>query len=314
MSRLTLAAALLLAGCSQVITPPHAPKPAPAPHDLPEVSSTFAMEQTTERKVDHLKMRVYGAGSAVVRGSKVSSMKSWSSEVTLEAPVFLIEHPKQGLILFGAGPSTESSPSGLPGFSHKDGRDLLGQLAADRVDPARVRWLVLPDLRPEFTASIDAFPNAVVVVDQRAWQYQRERWMAGGGGLNVEELAKRINLRLIDFSSAPAYGPFDRAVDLFKDGTIHLIDLSGATAGSMGLWASLDEGPVLLAGDASWILDNHQDLALPAASSIENLDLYWRRLYEMRNAQRAIPRLVIFPAHDLEPLVLQPRADVSRAP
>jgi len=315
--RFWLAALLALGGCASVITPPKPPKPAAAPHDLPEIPRSFALEQTTQRKVDHLKLRVYDTGDAVVRGSEVSSMKSWSSKVTLEDPAFLIEHPTQGLILFGAGaafPARGSSPSGLPTFQAPGGRGLVEQLAADHVDRARVRWLILPDLRPEFTGALESFPNAMVVVDSREWRQARERWLAGGGGLDTETLASRLKLKLIDFSSAPPYGAFDHGVDLFNDGTIYLIDLSGATKGAMGLWASLDEGPVLLTGDASWILDNHQDLALPAKASIDDLDLYWRRLYEMKAMQTAVPRLVIFPAHDLEPLTLQPRPDVTRAP
>ena len=100
----------------------------------------------------------------------------------------------------------------------------------------------------------------------------------------------------------------------FNDGTIFLVDLAGHTAGNMGAWLSLDEGPVLLAGDASWILDNHQDLALPLKFHIYDLAQYWRRLYQMRVMQEALPRLVIFPGHDLAPLKLQPRGDVTLAP
>lgn len=313
MKRLGLAALLLVCGCQTVITPPKAPKPAPAPRDMPQIPRSFAEEQDIQRKVDHLKMRVYDVAEATARGSKVSNMKSWSSEVPLSAPVFLINHPTQGLILFGAGPRPANSPSGLPIFQPRNG-GLVGQLATDHVDLTKVRWIVLPNLRPEYVGSLESFPNATILIDQREWNEQRQQNLAGAGGIDTSSLGQHLKVQLVDVTKAPSYGSFDHGLDFFKDGTIFLIDLAGATPGTMGLWASLDEGPILLTGDASWILDNHQDLALPNKSSIENLDHYWRRLYEMKAAQSAVPRLVIYPAHDLEPLKLQPRPDVTRAP
>lgn len=325
MRGLALAGLLLFCGCGGgVVTPPKPPKPAPPPHDIPKVSDTFAMEQTTRRRVDHLRIRVFDTGYAVVRGGAVSSMKSWLSKVRIEVPVFLIKHPTRGYVLFDTGlPPQISEDAGkymgrlnhflLP-FTQAKGQDAVSQLAAAGVKAGEVKYVVISHLHFDHAGMIDAFPDATVLVDKREWEAQKAK--PGHGFVDAAALEPKLGarLRLVDLSQEPPYGPFDHGLDLFKDGTLFLLDLSGHTPGNMGLWASLDEGPVLLAGDASWVLDNHQDLALPIKGHIFDLDQYWRRLYQLKYAQQAVPQLVIFPGHDLEPLKLQPRGDVTLAP
>lgn len=327
MKKLALAAALVLSGCGGGgMAPAKAPKPAPAPKDIPAIPRSFGFEVTTRRKVDRLKMRVYNTGSVTTRGGAVSSMKSWTSKATLDMPVFLIKHPVKGYVLYDTGlhPDMAVDPKKVMGrFNHfivpfkaRKGEDAVSQLKADGIEASEVRWVVISHLHLDHAGMIDAFPEATVVVDRREWLAQKERQAKKRISYEPDPAAlePKLKLRLVDLSSAPAYGSFDHAEDLFGDGSLHLVDLSGHTSGNMGLWASLDEGPVLLAGDASWILDNHQDLALPIKGHIFNLDQYWRRLYQMKYVQDALPRLVIFPGHDLQPLKLQPRSDVTLAP
>ena len=326
MTRLALVGLLALCGCGGVLTPPKPPTPAPAPRDIPVIPHSFAMMQTTRRRVDHLKIRVFNTGSVVTRGAAVSSMKSWSSKVKLDVPVFLIKHPTKGYVLFDTGlhPEFATDPGKRMGrfnhffvpFTAKPGQDAASQMKADGVAPEDVKFVVLSHLHLDHAGEIDAFPNATIIVDKREWLAQKEKQAKKKDPHEVDpnELEGKLKLQLVDLSSDPPYGAFDHAEDLFKDGSLYLIDLAGHTPGNMGLWASLDDGPVLLAGDATWILDNHQDLALPMESHIFDVDQYWRRLYEMKYMQAEVPRLVIFPGHDLQPLILQPRTDVTLAP
>lgn len=281
-------------GCGGVLTPVKAKRAPPPPHDIPEIPRSFALQQTTLRKVDHLKIRVFDLGKAAARGSHVSSMKSWSAHVTLDVPLFVIKHPTQGTIVFDSGLRPEKAA------------DAAARLAADGIDPARVRWNILSSVHAQ---PFVGFANATTVVDRREWAAAK----VADSKNALAALEPSLKMQLADLSPRPPYGAFDHALDLFGDGTIYLVDLSGHSPGTLGLWVSLDDGPVLLAGDASWVLDNHQDLALPAESEIFDLTRYWRRLYEMKYMQEALPRLVIFPGYDLAPLTLQPRADISSA-
>jgi N-acyl homoserine lactone hydrolase len=317
------AAALLACGGTEVLTSPKAKDIQPPPRDLPALPRSFEM---TARRVEHVKLRIYNTGQVKTRGSFVSSIKSFASKVTLDVPAFLIKHPKKGLVLFDTGlsPLMETDPGKAMGrFNHffvpfeaKNGQTLLAQLKRDGLDPADVRYVVISHAHLDHTGLIDGFPNAEVVVDRREWEAQRAKQSKKFDEHEIDpvQLERKLKLRLIDFSAAPQYGSFDHGVDLLGDGTVVLLELTGHTAGNMGAWINLDSGPVVLTGDASWILDNHQDLALPIKGHIFDLDRYWRRLYELRAAQEALPQLVIYPGHDLLPLKLQPRDDVSLAP
>jgi glyoxylase-like metal-dependent hydrolase (beta-lactamase superfamily II) len=289
-----LALLVLACGCGGVLTPAKAPKAPPPPHDIPEIPRSFALQQTTLRKVDHLKIRVFDLGKVAARGSRVSSMKSWSARVTLDAPLFVIKHPTQGPIVFDSGLRPDNAV------------EAAARLAADGIAPDRVRWVILSSVHAQ---PFRGFTNATTVVDRREWAAAK---VADSKG-SLAALEPSLKLQLADLSGRPPYGAFDHALDLFGDGTVFVVDLSGHSPGTLGLWVSLDDGPVLLAGDASWILDNHQDLALPEESEIHDISRYWRRLYEMKYMQDALPRLVIFPAYDLTPLKLQPRPDISLA-
>ncbi len=313
----SLTLALALAGCGEtILTTPTPTAPQPPPHDLPRIPPAFAESLVAKRKVDGLKIRVYNTGLIVTNGHNVSNMKSTESRVRLPVPVFLIKHPKKGYVLFdtGIGPSSgEKSDCLREPVEVKPGQDILSQLRADRVDPGQVAYVILSHLHREHAAAVTSFPSATVIVDRREWQEQKAKQAAERDSSELDPNALEPALRLmpIDLTPEPHFGAFDHGFDLFGDGTIVLVDLSGHTAGSMGAWINLDSGPVLLAGDATWLLDNHQDRAIPKESFISDVEKYWRRIYAMRAMQEAATSLVIYPGHDLTPLALQPRADVS---
>lgn len=296
--------------------------------DLPKVSRVFEQQLVTARKVDGLRMTIYECGSVTAPGGAVSELKSWAARTKLDIPAFLVKHPTKGYVLFDTGlhPDMETIPEKKMGriayffvpFKAGPGQNIAAQLEAAGVKRDEVRTVVVSHLHLDHAGMVDAFPKATVLIDRREWDHQRGKFEAKKKPAAYEfdpvSAEPNLRLRLIDLSSAPAYASFDHGIDLFNDGSLVLLDLSGHTPGNMGLWVNLDSGPVLLAGDATWILDNHQDLALPIKADIHDLRTYWRRLFQMQEAQKALPKLVIFPGHDLAPLKLQPRPDVELAP
>lgn len=296
----------LLPGCSVPAPTPVAP---PAPKDIRAVTRTFLEELIVKRRADSLTLSVYNTGWVRTRGAAVSSMKSWSAKVRLDVPVFLIKHPSRGYVLFDTGLSTSTArridPGFLAGFFVKfrsePGRDIVSQLRASGVDLAEVRTILLSHLHRDHAGLADAFPQATVVVSRKEWDSQQAR-------------EYRWRPRLVDLSTAPPFGAFDHGIDLFEDGTVFLVDLPGHTPGNMGAWLNLDGGPVLLAGGAAWVIDNYMDLALPVRRGIADLNAYWRSLHIIRAMQEAVPRLVVFPGHDLAPRTLSQRDDLPLVP
>ncbi|HAM34445.1 MAG TPA: hypothetical protein DEB40_13350 [Elusimicrobia bacterium] len=313
-----MAALLCWTGCAS------APDFKPRLKDIRPLPKFFLQEIVTRSQAAGLKLRIYKTGSVTVAGDVLSDLKSSNSRVRLDIPAFVLRHPTRGVVLFDAGLPAAAAMSGArqsanefgEPFEPQAGLDLASQLEREGIGPGEVRWIILSHLHWDHVGRVDAFPNATVMVDRREWEAQKEMTANNSGPEQFDPAAMEpnIRLRLVDFSSAPAYGVFDHGLDLFSDGSMFLLELSGHTPGSMGLWVNLDAGPALLAGDASWILDNHQDLALPLRQSMHAPLQYWRKLNMLKQMQDAVPQLIIFPGHDLMPLKLQPRPDISLAP
>ncbi|MDD5301866.1 MAG: hypothetical protein PHS14_02070 [Elusimicrobia bacterium] len=322
LSALTL---VCFAGCAEIGLEPNgvAPPPAPRPILRPAraASATFGAGLIAHRKVDGLRVEIFVIGEGKVRGNLLSELKSPESRLTPPLTVVLIRHPKEGALLFGAGLPEDLGGLGarrlrgsaLSPFKVSPGRDIVSRLAAQGVKPEDVRTVILPDLAPEWAGRAGAFPNATIILSSQAWTNPKrralERDMPDPRAFIPEE-----RLKLQDFSQSPPYGTFDHGIDLFKDGTVILIDLDGGAAGGMGAWINLDSGPMLLTGPAAFVYDNIFDAALPDKKFVVDISSFAWNARAMNQASEAAPRLVILPAHDLSTLKLSPRPDITLVP
>lgn len=320
------ACVLLAAGCAE-LTPPKLPElgssapPRPVLRPARAPSATFGAGLIAHRRVDGLKLEVLVVGEGRVRGSLLSEEKSPESRLRPPVLAFLVRHPKEGPILFGAGLPEDLGGLGakkvqgaaLSPFSVPPGKDVVSRLEKNGIKAEDVRWVILPDLAPEWAGRAGAFPNASVLVSSQAWSNPRRRALEAGLP-DPRAFVPEERLKLIDFSNTKPFGPFDHGQDLLGDGTLILVDLDGGAAGGTGLWLNLDSGPVLLTGPAAFVYDNVFDDALPARKFVVDVSSFAWNARAMKLAQEAVPRLVILPAHDLSTLKLSPRPDVLLAP
>jgi len=101
-----------------------------------------------------------------------------------------------------------------------------------------------------------------------------------------------------------SYAGFSKSYDIFGDGTAVIVDLSGHSAGSVGLFVDDKKGiRRFFVGDAVWNLDAVKNLKRKswAASLIldhdeQATDNTIAKLHALMNAN---PELIIIPAHDL---------------
>ncbi len=317
--------ALAFSGCAEIGLEPNGVPPPPAPRPVlraaRSASSTFGAMLIARRKVDGLRVEILVVGEGKVRGNLLSELKSPESRLTPPLTAVLIRHPKEGAVLFGAGLPEDLGGLGarrlrgsaLSPFKVGPGRDLVSRLEAQGVKPEEVKAVILPDLAPEWAGRAGAFPNAAVILSSQAWTNPKrrslERDMPDPRAFIPEE-----RLKLQDLSKAAPYGTFDHGIDLFKDGTVILIDLDGGAAGGLGAWINLDSGPLLLTGPGAFVYDNIFDAALPDKNFVVDLSSFAWNARAMRLASEAAPRLVILPAHDLSTLKLSPRPDISLVP
>jgi hypothetical protein len=315
------AAMLAFAACAEIGLDPNGvpapPAPRPELRAEREVSPTFGAALIAHRRVDGVKLEVLVVGEGRVRGNLLSDEKSPESRLKPPVLAFLIRHPKEGAILFGAGLPEDLGGLGaarvkgaaLSPFSVAPGRDIVSQLAARGVKAEDVRWVILPDLAPEWTGRAGAFPNATVVVSAQAWNNPRRRALEADLP-DPRAFVPEERLKQVDLAGTPPYGPFDHGKDLFSDGTVVLVDLDGGAAGGLGAWLNLASGPMLLTGPAAFVYDNVYDSALPDRKFVVDVSSFAWNARAMRLAQEAVPRLVIVPAHDLSTLKLSPRPDI----
>jgi hypothetical protein len=321
---LAAASALAFAGCAEIGLEPNGVPPPPPPRPVLRAerapSATFGAGLIAHRRVDGVKLEIFVVGEGRVRGNLVSDLKS--PEARLKPPVlaFLIRHPKEGAILFGSGLPEDLGVgakmvkgAALAPFNVPPGRDIVSQLEKRGIKAEDVKWVVLPDLAPEWAGRAGSFPNATVVLSSRAWSDPRRRALEADLP-DPRAFIPEERLKLIDLSESKPYGPFEHGKDLFSDGTVVLLDLEGGASGGMGLWVNLDSGPALLTGPAAFVYDNVFDDALPDRKFVVDVSSFAWNARAMKLAEEAVPRLLIVPAHDLSTLKLSPRPDVLLAP
>ena len=303
--------------------------PKPKFNDIKKLPPLFFQSLVVVAKIPGVKIRVYDTASAIVHGEDLSELKSYNAMVKVSYPAFLIEHPIHGPLLFDTGPHpslldlSKRKAKRMKGtfrvpLKQEPGQNIVSQLRADGISKNKIGWIFLSHLHLDHSGMIESFPNATIVVNQQEWVAQENRIRNAQKKIYYEfrpaEMKDKIRLKLVDLTEAPSFASFDHGLDFFKDGTVILVNLPGHTPGNMGAWLNLDSGPVLLAGDATWIYDNHEDLATPKKETIRDWSSYWRSIHTMRVAKSGVPALVIFPGHDLSPLMIQPRKDVTKAP
>jgi N-acyl homoserine lactone hydrolase len=272
---------------------------------VPYIPPTLVNWPQPYRGVAGLKLHVFNTGyvreseALVVRGGRLTRTRD------LPVPVFVIEHPKLGLILFNTGlktgKATDSSaqrswlsvpltPIRLPGES------LVTQMQRAGLKPEAVHWIVLSTLRFDHTGALAAFPNARVVVTQA----ERESARTASGGYEQGDIDGIANWKFIDFESSLPLATFGAHVDLLGDGSCLLIDASGTTPGTMAMLVRLPHQPLLLADDMAAVEENVRYTARPAF--VVDVAKWWDHIWRLKRFKDLVPELIVAPGHDLAPL------------
>ncbi len=201
-----------------------------------------------------LRLTVCDAGPLTLDRSDL--MVGASGPLTVPSTVVVIEHDRHGLVLFDtgvnhrvaddAGAAEQWGPGlrdryGASRFTREDAIDAqlerLGYRCAD------VTTVVYSHLHLDHAGGMEHFPQAVHVLqhDELRHAWWPDRWTARGYAL-----ADYLPGRGFD------YLELDGDVDLFDDGSLRVVRLSGHTPGSQGLVVDLPQrGRVAFVGDAA---------------------------------------------------------------
>lgn len=240
-----------------------------------------------------------------------------SDAVSIPALVGLIEHPREGLILFDTGYSqhfhaqTARFPGTLyakvtPVALHPE-ETVKSQLAARGVDAREVRTIILSHFHADHVGAVRDFPAARFVCARSAYGALRDR-----RGLNALRAGFLPGLLPDDFADRATYvedlpevdlperlQPFRRGRDLLGDGSVVLVELPGHALGHYGAW--VDSSPeVFLVGDACWVSRSFRDRVPPSALAhviFSDARLFRETLSKLHTLHRTHPDLLIVPSH-----------------
>lgn len=232
----------------------------------------------------------------------------WLQERNLVHNAVLIEHP-QGRFLFDTGLGRETDAA----FAHNNwiNRKLL---AYRHLDPARdqlekagytindIDFIIPSHLHWDHVGGLPDFPGIQVKILPGALEEAREHGMPPA--FLVEQLAGERDWYILQLEDMPYQG-FPRSLDLFNDQRLILVDLSGHTAGQVGLFVNLDSGKRLfLIGDTSWTLrgvetNQTRPSVVQWTSHVDSdPEQNRRQLALIHQLQNRDPELIIVPAHD----------------
>ncbi len=292
---LSLGTLLVLLGGLLAVVVPYDPILVPGP-------TIEARALSLADPVSGLRLHVFNTGA-----NRMSSLLVGPSPPWRAAPAFVIEHASRGLVAFDLGLSREVAERGEKALSlpvrwlmesrGRPGLTLEAQMLEAGLSPDDVEYVVISHLHEDHSGLAGEFAEAHFI---------------GGPGTRVrmiEGVHSPFHSGVVpewrevgaeEEGSLAGVGPFDRAIDLFADGSILIIPGGGGhTREDIMMLVNLASGPVLLTGDAvvhfDWL----------ASDDVERIASDPERAAVIRNQVRSLyasGEALVIPGHDLRQL------------
>ncbi|MGF7046637.1 glyoxylase-like metal-dependent hydrolase (beta-lactamase superfamily II) [Paenibacillus sp. DS2015] len=231
-----------------------------------------------------------------------------------------IRHPELGVILFDTGYSehffTETSrfPASIYAritpVRYQSRDSAANQLRIVGIEPNQVKFIILSHFHADHIAGLRDFPDAQLLYLPRAYDAVknlrglaalRAGYLPGLLPEDFEERSVPIQPKLVH--PFPSDFPFEQGHDLFRDGSIIAVDISGHATGQIGLFVSTTSENYFLCADAAWSTRAIHEHRLPhpvsrliMADSKAHDDSFER----VHQLHQQYPSLQIVPSHCLD--------------
>ncbi len=259
-----------------------------------------------------VELKVFNSGWVPARRSMV--LRGGGREKLVMPALFaMVRHPEQGVALYDTGYSTRFYEATrrfpyriirwiTPAQLSEDGNaDRLLESAGVKAD--EVRTIILGHGHVDHVPGAVYFPAAEMVVCRSEWEAMQGPALILATRAYLKSLYQDLTnrLRFIDFEKEGKPLPgFDRAVDLFGDGSLILVPLPGHTAGQMGLIVNSTAGRFFFIGDSGWVSENYQDLTPPsrlASLILHDKKQFFETLRKIHEFHLQNPEVIIVPSH-----------------
>ena len=305
---LLFAAAACLTACMAVADLPlDAHKPLPdvgtaLPAATPPAGLAFSVVRTGQS---------HGAQEAMIVGGG-----SWFTRRHPAQVAVVVRHP-QGTFLFDSGLGRQvakqfevNSWLDRQFFAYEDVHPVADQFAQAGWGTDSIRFIVPSHMHWDHVSGLPDFPDAEVWVRPEELEHARHGHAPGFLQSQFEHVKQ---WHMLAFTGG-AYLGFDRSLDLFGDGAVVLVPLTGHTAGQVGLFLNLPSGRrYFFTGDVTWTIEG---LRTPADRSwllrqILHVDhdvaANQACILHIHQLMRRFPELKVVPAHDENVLQGLPR-------
>ncbi len=239
--------------------------------------------------------------------------------IRFPATVAIIEHPREGVILFDTGYSerffeqTRYFPnrfySLITPVTIAPEYTALAQLKAMGIGVRDVRHVVLSHFHADHIGGAADFPFATYIYRQSSYSAVRElsKWGALRAGflsglLPDDFMSRSRALSDRDFSvDSFGFHDLDLACDLFGDSSVMAVDLPGHATGQIGLLLrDENDQQYFLVADACWGQRAYQQMRPPSQivrSIFSDWEQYKNTLQKIQSVSVESPKLKIVPCH-----------------
>ena len=248
------------------------------------------------------------AESGGAQEAMVVASGSWFTQRKLVHNAILIKHP-QGDLLWdsGIGKEVESQMEVFAFwekqlFAIENVRPAITQLNDSQYPVESIKAIIPSHMHWDHVSAIEDFPSTPV------WIQKQEHEAAHQGeppGFVLSQFdSPKIQWQFIELDNTP-YEGFAKSLDIYADGSLVLVDLSGHSKGHLGLFVNTpDQGRYFFIGDASWALKGIKDnrgrpkIVQWATGVDENAEKAEAVINKIHSLSQADPELIIVPAHD----------------
>jgi N-acyl homoserine lactone hydrolase len=248
------------------------------------------------------------ANSSLIPEAVVVDSGSWFTLRRLAQNAVLIKHPKGNVLIdTGLGKNIEQQFESNSFFDRQlfkfDALDpVYDQLLRNNEDPVTVSKIIPTHLHWDHASGIEDFKQAQVWVQKE----ELEEAKSGQAPAHLQSQIDDPNILWNIFSlNNVSYKGFSRSLDLYKDGSIVLVDLSGHSAAQVGIFLTVSSGEqYFFIGDTTWTTKGIEDNS-PRSNLIKWLvQLNWsddkntQQIDKLHQFQKNNRSITVVPAHD----------------
>ncbi len=228
------------------------------------------------------------------------------------ALAMLLEHPTQGLILFDTGyaprilEAFKTFPYGIYGqltpVTVQPEWIVAAQLKALGLSLRDIRYVIVSHLHADHVAGLYDFKDATFFLLQQARNLLPLTGIRSlKHGFLPMLFPKESKINSIEAFSHESLSHLGPTHDLFGDGLLRLVKLSGHARGQMGVLVQSTQGSILLAADGAWTSRSYRENLPPNRFTMrlafDDIPATVETLKSLHLFHRQFPEVKIIPTH-----------------